>query len=239
MTLIEPGDEVVFMVPDYLPIYGFARVLGANVTPFLLHGHLNWNPALHALRSEVTSCTVLICICIPDIPTGSVLPFPTIDDIVSIASDVDAWIISDVVYRGAGLHGLASPSFWIPMYVVAIVNCGLSVAYALPGLRLGWSLSNPDYIKQSWANHDYTSISVVPLSALIAAHVLLPDNRMKTLHYIRQELAKNLVIFQGWISEFNDHFHFIAPEAGALPLGNYDWPINSSQPLREYVAKQV
>ena len=229
MTLIEPGDEVVYMVPNYLQIYGFARGLGAHVTPFHLHENLNWKPDLNELRSKVTSKTKLICICNPNNPTGSVLPKQTIDDIVSIASDVDAWIISDEVYRGAELNGKECASFWDPMYEKTIVNCGLSKAYALPGLRLGWSLSNPDYIKQSWANHDYTSISVGRLSDLIAAHVLHPDNRMKTLDYIRQELAKNLEIFQGWISEFNDHFHFIAPEAGAMAFVKYDWPINSSK----------
>ncbi len=229
MTLIEPGDEVVYMVPNYLQIYGFARGLGANVIPFHLHEHLNWKPDLEELRSKVTKKTKLICICNPNNPTGSVLPKQTVEDIISIASNVDAWIISDEVYRGAELNGEECASFWDSGYEKTIVNCGLSKAYALPGLRLGWSISNPKYIKQSWANHDYTSISVGRLSDLIAAHVLHPNNRMETLNYIRHELAKNLDIFQDWISEFNDHFNFIPPEAGAMAFVKYDWPINSSE----------
>ena len=31
MTLIEPGDEIVYMMPNYLQIYGFARGLGVKV----------------------------------------------------------------------------------------------------------------------------------------------------------------------------------------------------------------
>ena len=64
------------------------------------------------------------------------------------------------------------------------MNCGLSKAYGLPGLRLGWSISNPDYINKCWANHDYTSISIGRLSDLIGSYVLHPDNRLNTLSQI-------------------------------------------------------
>ena len=228
MTLIEPGDEVVYMVPNYLQIYGFARGLGANLKTFKLHESLQWKPDLEELRSIVTEKTKLICICNPNNPTGSVLPKKMVSDIVAIAESVDAWIIADEVYRGAELNHKECTSFWEPGYEKTIVNCGLSKAYALPGLRLGWSLSNPEYIKQCWANHDYTSISVGRLSDLMASHVLDPKNRMNTLSYIREQLAINLSLFQDWVAEFDEHLSFIPPEAGAMAFVNYDWPINSS-----------
>ena len=238
MTLIENGDEVVYMMPNYLQIYGFARGLGADVKTFQLHESLQWKPDLDELRSIVSEKTKLICICNPNNPTGSVLPKQMVEDIVAIAESVDAWIVSDEVYRGAELNHEECTSFWEPGYGKTIVNCGLSKAYALPGLRLGWSLSNPDYIKQCWANHDYTSISVGRLSDIIAAHVLHPNNRMKTLSYIREALAINLDIFQNWISDFGDHLGFIPPEAGAMAFVHYDWTINSSD-LIEKVRKEA
>tara|TARA_B100000683_G_scaffold276238_1_gene329524 strand:- start:4254 stop:5366 length:1113 start_codon:yes stop_codon:yes gene_type:complete len=228
MTLIEPGDEVVYMVPNYLQIYGFARGLGANVKTFKLHESLEWKPDLDELRSIVSEKTKLICICNPNNPTGSVLPKEMVDEITAIAESVDAWIIADEVYRGAELNHEECTSFWEAGYKKTIVNCGLSKAYALPGLRLGWSLSNPEYIKQCWANHDYTSISVGRISDLIASHVLHPKNRMNTLSYIRKQLAINLSLFQDWVKEFDDHLGFIPPEAGAMAFVNYDWSINSS-----------
>ncbi len=68
MTLVEPGDEVIYMVPNYLQIYGFARGLGADVKTFQLHESLQWKPDLDELRSIVSENTKLICICNPQQP---------------------------------------------------------------------------------------------------------------------------------------------------------------------------
>ena len=57
MTLIETGDEVVYMMPNYLQIYGFARGLGADVKTFQLHESLQWKPDLDELRSIVSEKT--------------------------------------------------------------------------------------------------------------------------------------------------------------------------------------
>lgn len=228
MTLIEPGDEIVYMMPNYLQIYGFSRGLGAEIKTFHLKESLGWKPDLEKFSSIVSDKTKLICICNPNNPTGSVLPKEAVYKIGEIAQKYDSWILSDEVYRGAELDGNECNSFWEIGYDKTIVNCGLSKAYGLPGLRLGWSISNPDYIKQCWANHDYTSISIGRLSDLIGSHVLHPENRLKTLSQIRKCLINNLDLFQNWIKGFGDHFNFIPPQAGAMAFVGYDWSINSS-----------
>ena len=188
MTLIEPGDEIVYMMPNYLQIYGFSRGLGADVKTFHLKESLGWKPDLEELTSIVSEKTKLICICNPNNPTGSILTKDMVHKIGEIAQKFDAWILSDEVYRGAELDGNECNSFWEIAYEKTIVNCGLSKAYGLPGLRLGWSISNPDYINKCWANHDYTSISIGRLSDLIGSYVLHPDNRLNTLSQIRESL---------------------------------------------------
>jgi hypothetical protein len=155
-----------------------------------------------------------------------------------IAQEVDAWILVDEVYRGAELNRKECTSFWDIDYDKTIVNCGLSKAYGLPGLRIGWSISNPDYIQKSWATNDYTSLSVGRLSDVIASHVLHPDNRMKTLDHIRDSLTENLNIFQKWVDSHSDHFSFIPPAAGAMAFIGYDWEINSTE-LFEKVRKEA
>ena len=41
-SLIEPGDEVVFMMPNYMQIAGVARAMGATVKPLWLREALDW-----------------------------------------------------------------------------------------------------------------------------------------------------------------------------------------------------
>src|SRR5262249_25899186 len=50
MRLLEPGDQIVFMSPNYLQIAGLARALGATVTPWRLSAE--GSPADGGRRTE-------------------------------------------------------------------------------------------------------------------------------------------------------------------------------------------
>src|ERR1700723_2363465 len=69
--LIEPGDEVVFMMPNYMQIAGLARGFGATVKPLWLRESLDWGRELDDLRRLVTAKTKIIAICNPSNPTGA------------------------------------------------------------------------------------------------------------------------------------------------------------------------
>ena len=238
LTLLEPGDEMIYMVPNYLQIQGFSKGLGVDVKPFYLHESLNWKPQLDEIKNLVSSKTKMICICNPNNPTGSVLSKNMVFEIGDIARQAGAWILVDEVYRGAELSGEECTSFWDIDYNKVIVNCGLSKAYGLPGLRLGWSIANEDYIQNAWATHDYTSIAVGRLSDAIATHVLQRTNRKKILTATRTTLRKNLDLFQKWLDHCPGRFRFIPPEAGAMAFVYYEFDINSTK-LVEKVRDEV
>src|ERR1700723_3557486 len=71
--LIEPGDEVLFMMPNYMQIAGLARGFGATVKPLWLRESLEWGINVDDLPRLVTAKTKIIAICNPSNPTGSVL----------------------------------------------------------------------------------------------------------------------------------------------------------------------
>src|SRR5580704_17101637 len=70
--LLEPGDEVIFMMPNYMQISAIARAMGATVTPLWLRESLDWGLNVDDLPRAVTDKTKLIAICNPNNPTGSV-----------------------------------------------------------------------------------------------------------------------------------------------------------------------
>ena len=73
LNLVEPGDEVVVMIPNYMQIWGLTRSLGAKTKRLLLHAERNWGPDLDELERLVNEKTRLIAICNPNNPTGSVM----------------------------------------------------------------------------------------------------------------------------------------------------------------------
>jgi aspartate/methionine/tyrosine aminotransferase len=227
-TLLEPGDEVVMMVPNYMQIWGIAEELGAIPIAFHLREDRSWAPDLEELRSVVSERTKMITVCKPSNPTGNTLTQDEMREIVSIAESVGAWVHADEVYRGAELDGEEIPSF-IGLSDRVTVSCGLSKAYALPGLRLGWLAGPTDTISTSWAFHDYTSIAAGILSHTVAEIALAPENRSRILNRNRSMLRKNLKTTLDWVDSHGDLLRFVPPKAGGMAFMHYDLEINSTE----------
>ncbi|MDH4271154.1 MAG: aminotransferase class I/II-fold pyridoxal phosphate-dependent enzyme [Candidatus Aminicenantes bacterium] len=225
---IEPGDEVVFIMPNYMQMWGLVRGFGAVLKPFWLKEKLGWAPDLDELKDLVTARTKLIIVTNPNNPTGAVLSPEAMSAVVESAERVGAWIIADEVYQGAEREGPIAPSFWGKTDRAVIVN-GLSKAYGLPGTRIGWIVGRQDFIQKTWPYHDYTTISPSILSDRIAQIALSPSNREKILERTRGILRRNYPLIESWLNKRPDLFSYVAPQAGAIAFARYHHEINSTE----------
>ena len=228
-SLLERGVEVVVMLPNYMQIWGLAKTFRARVKAFRLRElHGEWMLDLAGLRRAVGGKTRLIAVCNPNNPTGAVMREEAVNEICEIAEKAGAWIISDEVYQGAELDGVMAPTFWGRYRKVIVVN-GLSKAYGLPGLRIGWIATTRDLVEKLWAYHDYSTIAPTTLGDYLARKALEPEMRVKILARTRQILRANLPIIKGWVESNRQNFSFVPPKAGAIAYMKYNLKINSSQ----------
>ncbi|HSB11366.1 MAG TPA: aminotransferase class I/II-fold pyridoxal phosphate-dependent enzyme [Blastocatellia bacterium] len=222
--LIEPGDEVVMMLPNYMQLWGLVRAFGAEIKPLPLIEELEWAPDLDALERAVSPKTRLIAVCNPNNPTGAILTEQEMERIIGAAQRVGAWLLADEVYRGAELEREMTPSFW-GKYDKVIVTSGLSKAYGLPGLRTGWIASTPGLVADAWSYHDYTTIGPGPAGDLLSRVALQPANRARLLERTRGILSSNYPILRDW-AQAND-LSFVQPQAGAIAYLRYHLDIGS------------
>ncbi|MGZ5487899.1 MAG: aminotransferase class I/II-fold pyridoxal phosphate-dependent enzyme [Candidatus Aminicenantales bacterium] len=227
-SLIEPGDEVLFELPNYMQMAGLLRAFGAKVKTFRLHESLGWQPDLDEMKSLVTPKTKLIVLTNPNNPTGAVLSPAAMKGIVDLASSVGAWILADEVYQGAELSGVTTPSFWGRWDKTLIVN-GLSKAYGLPGLRVGWIIGPEEVVKRTWPYHDYTTISPSALSDRLATLALAPGNRERILARTRGILNANFPVLETWLKDHGGLFSFRPTQAGAIGFARYGFEGNSTE----------
>jgi len=228
-SFLERGAEIVVMLPNYMQIWGLAKTFQAKVKPFRLREVKGeWKPDMAALRRAVGRKTKLIAVCNPNNPTGAVMREETVVEICDIAGKVGAWILSDEVYQGAELDGVTAPTFWGRYKKVIVVN-GLSKAYGLPGLRVGWIVTARDLTNKLWSYHDYTTICPTALSDYLARKALEPEMRAKILARTRQILQTNLPLVKDWVDRHQENFSFAPPKAGAIAYLKYNLKINSSQ----------
>ena len=236
--LLEPGDEVVFMMPNYMQISGNSAGDGrdgerrcgcANRST----GALN----VDDLPRVVTAKTKLIAICNPNNPTGSVLRDDMRAAIVAAAAKVGAWILSDEVYRGAEFDGEMTPSLW-GGYDRILCTGGLSKAYSLPGLRTGWVVGPPEMIEKLWGYHDYTSIGPSMLTDRLASLALEPQRRAWILNRTREILRRNYAPLRAWLDSHANIFSHVAPKAGAIAWAGLRDGRNTAQMAEELRVKK-
>jgi aspartate/methionine/tyrosine aminotransferase len=227
--LVEPGDDVVMMVPNYMQTRGLARAFGATVKEWPLVSDTNcWRVDVDALERLVTPRTKLIIICNPNNPTGARFDADVLDRIAAIAARHGSWILSDEIYRGAERDGRETPSMW-GRSDRAIVTSGLSKAYGLPGLRIGWVVGPPALVATLWSYHDYLTISPGALSDALARRALDPERRLHILARTRRILNQNFPVMQQWLDSHEGLFSYAAPDAGAIVYVRYHHAMNSTE----------
>jgi aspartate/methionine/tyrosine aminotransferase len=224
--LVERGDEAVMMLPNYMQTWGAVRSWGVTVVPWHLREELSWAPDLDDLRRAVSSRTKLIIVCNPNNPTGSILSLEAMKQIAAIAAKAGAWILADEVYRGAERTEDETPSFW-GLHDRLLVTCGLSKAYGLPGLRIGWVVGPRDVVAQLWGRKDYLTISSGALSDVLARKALGPATRPRILERTRAILRRNYPFVESWTNARRG-LRLVPPRAGAIAYLRYSWPVNST-----------
>jgi len=232
--LVEPGDEVVLMAPNYMQAAGIARALGATVRPWRLvadgeasSAGARWRPDLGELEALITPKTKAIVICNPNNPTGARIEAHDLDAVCRVAARTGAWVISDEIYRGAELDGVETPTAW-GRYDRVVITSGLSKAYGLPGLRIGWVAGPPPLVEELWGVHDYTTIAPGALNDRLARIALAPDRRERILARTRGIIVTNYAIVRRWIERRELALWHAPPEAGAIAFVRYAHQIGST-----------
>ncbi|MBO3803637.1 MAG: aminotransferase class I/II-fold pyridoxal phosphate-dependent enzyme [Candidatus Brockarchaeota archaeon] len=226
-SLLERGDEALVMLPNYAQVWGLAKMMGGAAVPLWLRNRRGWNLDLEEVKEKVSRKTKLVAICNPNNPTGAVIDRTTLRGICEIAEDAGSWVLCDEVYRGAELEGGMTPSVW-GIYEKAIATSGLSKAFGLPGLRVGWILARKDVANRLWAYHDYTTICVSAASDFLASLALEADNKARILSRTRRLLTSNWSILERWFGRHSGIFACEKPKAGAVSFAKYSVNENST-----------
>jgi hypothetical protein len=232
-TLLEPDGCLACMIPYYMQAWGLGRAYAESVDAFFLvkqkeAGQYRWILDVEGLKRAVTPKTNVILITNPNNPTGAVLTAAEMDTVVDIASKAGAWLVVDEIYRGTEVQGPTTPSFW-GRYEKVVITSGLSKAFGLGGLRIGWVVAPSELTEELRIRLDYLSVTPTLLSDHLGTIVMEPERREHILERARRIIRKNLPPIEDWFLKRDDLFTFFRPEAGAFVYCEYKLPIDSTE----------
>ena len=140
--------------------------------------------------------------------------------IVDRCEQMGTWLLSDEVYLGAEIDQPENKSFW-GMSDRVIVTSGLSKAYGIPGVRIGWMVGPARLVAECWSQHDYITIGPNKISDRIARVAVEAANRERCYARTGDILRQNLPIVRDWVSSFEGRLTWSEPKAGAIGLMKY------------------
>ena len=226
MTLVEPTDSMVCVMPTYQQHYSIPESIGAQVKILQLTPENNFLPDIEELKKLVDANTKLITLNNPNNPAGSWIPDDIIKQVVEIARSVDAYVLCDEVYRGLSIDGSYMTSI-TDLYEKGISVGSMSKVFSLAGLRLGWIATRCDeLVKLCRERRDYDTISCGVLDDIFASIAL--ENKEAIFERNRAILKKNRAILDEWV-ESQEKVHYMKPVAGNTALLYYDYEIPSRE----------
>jgi aspartate/methionine/tyrosine aminotransferase len=186
-ALIEPGDRVALVDPDYLSTERTLRFLGADVDliPLLWQ---DGTPSidLDALRASFTGGARLMVFSHPNNPTGAVYEPGFLDELAALAEEFDVTLVVDqlysrLVYDGRPFrHLIADPR----LRDRCVTSLGPSKTESMSGYRLGVLVAPPQIVD---AIEDVTAITAIRAPAY--AQWTLPRWLDEDQEFLRQRTA--------------------------------------------------
>ncbi|MFN2357635.1 MAG: pyridoxal phosphate-dependent aminotransferase [Desulfotignum sp.] len=178
-VLVNPGDEIIISDPHYACYANFIHyVQGVPVTvPVFEEQGFVFTP--DAIAAKITPKTKAIFINSPSNPTGNVIPKDRMQQIVAIAKKHNLCIISDEIYHGLVYEGQEHSI--LEFTSNAFVLNGFSKLFAMTGLRLGYLIAPPAFVRALQVlqqNFFICANSVVQLAGVAA----LKDAHRETQH---------------------------------------------------------
>jgi aspartate/methionine/tyrosine aminotransferase len=142
LTLVEPGDEVIYPDPGFPTYEAIIPVAGAIPRPVPLLESKGFSFDLDAFDSLVNDRTRMIVLNSPSNPTGGVIPLKDLEHIADAARRYDCWVMSDEIYTQIVFDGQTAASIAsLPgMVDRTIIVDGFSKTYAMHGWRLGYGI---------------------------------------------------------------------------------------------------
>jgi aspartate/methionine/tyrosine aminotransferase len=223
-ALVSRGDKVISVIPTYQQHYSIPESIGADVHHLHLRAENGFLPDLSELAALATPGTRLIAINNPNNPTGSLMDRAMLTDIAAIARNAGAYVLCDEVYRGTDQEGPGMTASIADVYEKGISTAGMSKAFSLAGLRLGWIVGPHEVIDAVMIHRDYNTISVGMIDDHFATLAL--ENRTAILARSQRITRGNLAILSDWVDS-ETLISWVRPRSGTTALLKYDLPIPS------------
>jgi aminotransferase len=155
-AMLEPGDEVLIPQPCYVSYHPCTVLAGGTPVVIELKGENDFKLTRQELIDAITEKTKILVLAFPNNPTGAIMDYEDLKNIVDVIIEHDLIVISDEIYSELTYDKEhVSIASFPGMKERTIVINGFSKSYAMTGWRLGYAVGPELIIEQMIKIHQF------------------------------------------------------------------------------------
>jgi aspartate/methionine/tyrosine aminotransferase len=216
-SLLTNQDHLIVVRPSYATNIEVPKTIGCSISFIDLLFEEGWYSDPKKIEAAIKPNTRLISITTPHNPTGMLMTEETIDAIINIAEQHDIFLLADETYRDA--------CFKTPYPVIAtkskkvISVSSLSKAFGLPGLRMGWLITQDEMMMERFlAAKEMIYISNSVLDEEVAYQFYLQKENFAVA--INKKAMHNFRLLKAWMQR-ETRVEAVLPQGGVVCFARF------------------
>lgn len=168
-AMLDSGDEVLVPQPSFVSYEPCVRLAGGVPVIIELKEEDGFKLTKEQILHAVTEKTKILVLPFPNNPTGAIMTYDDLKEIVEVIIEKDLYVMSDEIYAELtyGNEHVSISSFPGMKERTIVIN-GFSKAYAMTGWRLGYAVGPKIIIEQIIKIHQF-AIMCAPTTSQYAA----------------------------------------------------------------------
>jgi aspartate/methionine/tyrosine aminotransferase len=147
-SLLNKGDHLVVAKSNYATNIETPRAIGADISYLNLKFENNFDFDIEDLRKLITPKTKLVSLTYPHNPTGVLIDEEKLRAIIEIVEEKQTYLLLDETYRDMCFVEKLPVAATLSDRAISISS--MSKSYGLPGIRIGWIISNNKQLMETF-----------------------------------------------------------------------------------------
>ncbi|MBK9735305.1 MAG: aminotransferase class I/II-fold pyridoxal phosphate-dependent enzyme [Saprospiraceae bacterium] len=211
-SILTPQDHLIIVRPNYATNIEVPKVIGCDISYIDLTFEEEWQLDVQKIKAAIRPNTALISITSPHNPTGILVSELAIDKIITIAEAHNIYVLIDETYRDTCFKTPYPITAAKSLKVISVSS--ISKAYGLPGLRIGWLITQDNWIMERFlAAKEMIYISNSALDEAVAYQFYVNKKSFAKKH--NERAIRNYTLLSLWLST-ESRLEAILPQGGVV-----------------------
>ncbi|OQP58394.1 pyridoxal phosphate-dependent aminotransferase [Niastella populi] len=219
-ALLSPASHLIVIRPNYATNIEVPVTIGCSIGYIDLQLETGWRMNIPAIEAAITPATRLISITTPHNPTGMTMTQEELQALIAIAEKRDIYLLVDETYRDTCFKTPYPVAASLSKKVISVSS--LSKAFGLPGLRMGWLITqDEELMEQFLAAKEMIYISNSALDEEAAFQFYRQKERFAAA--INEKAMENYQRLATWLQQ-ETSVEYVLPQGGVVCFPRFREP---------------